>query len=136
MVKSGIKGNMKSVAREVATMELRGLTQYLQQTLLEQTSLTCRAELGDARCTVDLSAFTVTGVVDAVASRLVFDAILDVGSIETPGWFVGGVLTFTSGENDGFSKRVKLDSFLDRSEERRVGKGCVSTCRSRVSPCQ
>src|SRR3546814_16763278 len=24
--------------------------------------------------------------------------------------------------------------FLDRSEERRVGKGCVSTCRSRWSP--
>src|SRR3546814_3162609 len=68
IVKSGIIGNIKSFAREVATMELRGLTQYLQQTLLEQTSLTCRAELGDARCTVDLSAFPVTGVVDAVAS--------------------------------------------------------------------
>src|SRR3546814_14277203 len=26
-------------------------------------------------------------------------------------------------------------SALDRSEERRVGKECVSTCRSRVSPC-
>src|SRR3546814_16117030 len=30
--------------------------------------------------------------------------------------------------------RVCRDSGRDRSEERRVGKGCVSTCRSRWSP--
>src|SRR3546814_18394150 len=29
---------------------------------------------------------------------------------------------------------VKFPGFLARSEERRVGKECVSTCRSRVSP--
>src|SRR3546814_11952571 len=28
----------------------------------------------------------------------------------------------------------RLDGLLDRSEERRVGKECVSTCRSRWSP--
>src|SRR3546814_19910784 len=27
------------------------------------------------------------------------------------------------------------DNMLERSEERRVGKACVSTCRSRWSPC-
>src|SRR3546814_11355186 len=32
-----------------------------------------------------------------------------------------------------FSGRL-LDKLIVRSEERRVGKGCVSTCRSRVSP--
>src|SRR3546814_17694608 len=30
---------------------------------------------------------------------------------------------------------VKADLVLNRSEERRVGKECVSTCRSRWSPC-
>src|SRR3546814_17325436 len=29
---------------------------------------------------------------------------------------------------------IKIDSVLHRSEERRVGKECVSTCRSRWSP--
>src|SRR3546814_20563633 len=29
---------------------------------------------------------------------------------------------------------VRVDTALDRSEERRVGKECVSTCRSRWSP--
>lgn len=115
IVKSGVIGNIKSFAREIATMELRGLAQYLQQNILEQTSLTCRAELGDSKCGIDLSDYTVTGIVDTVTNRRVFDAILDVGSIETPGWFVGGRLTFTSGENDGFTMRVKVDSFTDSS---------------------
>src|SRR3546814_21188110 len=32
------------------------------------------------------------------------------------------------------SKVTDLKSFISRSEERRVGKECVSTCRSRWSP--
>src|SRR3546814_18083172 len=31
-------------------------------------------------------------------------------------------------------KRVELNQLIERSEERRVGKECVSTCRSRWSP--
>src|SRR3546814_15346465 len=31
-------------------------------------------------------------------------------------------------------ERLLLDGFRARSEERRVGKECVSTCRSRLSP--
>src|SRR3546814_18074537 len=31
-------------------------------------------------------------------------------------------------------KAIKNDTELDRSEERRVGKECVSPCRSRLSP--
>src|SRR3546814_11740342 len=34
----------------------------------------------------------------------------------------------------GESKQQEV-RYLDRSEERRVGKGCVSTCISRWSPC-
>src|SRR3546814_14596577 len=44
-----------------------------------------------------------------------------------------------SRERDGSAARVKphengFDTFDSRSEERRVGKECVSTCRSRWSP--
>src|SRR3546814_19885072 len=34
----------------------------------------------------------------------------------------------------GATSRAVLDVRIDRSEERRVGKECVSTCRSRWSP--
>src|SRR3546814_13779727 len=39
-----------------------------------------------------------------------------------------------SGEVDGSPPARRRGSKLERSEERRVGKGCVSTCRSRWSP--
>src|SRR3546814_15288658 len=46
-------------------------------------------------------------------------------------WFSSALWPFgTLGWPDGAEK----ESFGARSEERRVGKGCVSTCRSRWSP--
>src|SRR3546814_5212352 len=36
--------------------------------------------------------------------------------------------------NPAFADQHKIRSVSDRSEERRVGKECVSTCRSRWSP--
>src|SRR3546814_7639380 len=39
-----------------------------------------------------------------------------------------------SGENGVFQTEICKEFSLDRSEERRVGKECVSTCRSRWSP--
>jgi len=46
--------------------ELRGLTQALQQTVGELTSIRCRADLGDARCGVNLAPLTVTGTVQGI----------------------------------------------------------------------
>src|SRR3546814_13337406 len=48
--------------------------------------------------------------------------------------------TFSPQLQDNFTielkvvNKVQQDKFQDRSEERRVGKECVSTCRSRWSP--
>src|SRR3546814_13183079 len=52
------------------------------------------------------------------------------GFTATPGdWTIDGY--YTHGENE-----IRITNFdvLHRSEERRVGKECVSTCRSRWSP--
>src|SRR3546814_17394027 len=53
----------------------------------------------------------------------------------------GGTCHRAKAEQDISAARHALDHLLDgsaivdiRSEERRVGKGCVSTCRSRWSP--
>jgi hypothetical protein len=51
------------------TAELRGLTQPLQQNLLEYYSPGCRASLGDTRCTVNLVPFTAAGTVGTTINQ-------------------------------------------------------------------
>jgi uncharacterized phage protein (TIGR02218 family) len=86
--------------------ELRGMVQALQQRIGEIYSPECRADLGDARCKVDLAAFTRTGTVTSATDRAVFFATLD-GAATADGWFNGGALTFTSGANAGKTTEVK-----------------------------
>src|SRR3546814_12139074 len=59
----------------------------------------------------------------------------DYGSSSGAGSFGGGQSRSGGGQKPGgFGGGAPFDSDLDRSEERRVGKECVSTCRSRWSP--
>src|SRR3546814_14318949 len=54
---------------------------------------------------------------------------------ETPcEWKENAAMTQESRINHGQQKSGRKTAFLLRSEERRVGKECVSTCRSRWSP--
>lgn len=53
--------------------EFRGLAQLIQQDAGEVYSPTCRASLGDSRCTVPLGPLTYNGTVSAVLSRMVVD---------------------------------------------------------------
>lgn len=55
-----------SIDRGTFRAELRGMMQAYSRTLGELTSAGCRAQLGDSRCTVNLTPFTVTGTIDAV----------------------------------------------------------------------
>ena len=65
VLRKGTLGEI-SIGRLAFNTELRGLTQALQQTVGELTSIRCRADLGDARCGVNLAPLTVTGAVQAV----------------------------------------------------------------------
>lgn len=82
--------------------ELRGLTEYLSQTLGEVYSPECRAMLGDSRCKVDLTPFTFTGTITAVTLSDTF--VTDIS--QAAGYFNGGVLEFTSGLNSGVRREV------------------------------
>jgi len=82
--------------------ELRGLMQALQQTYGRIYSRRCDADLGDTRCGFDLPSRTQTGVVTAVASRASFS----VNGI-TDDVFDGGLLTWTSGLNNGVAMEIK-----------------------------
>ena len=84
--------------------EVRGLTQQLSQTLGERYSPGCRAQLGDAKCAVDLSGFTHTGTITNVTSRSVF---ADAAHEQADGFFTNGTITLTSGANAGYTMEVK-----------------------------
>lgn len=91
----------------VFTAEVRGLAQALQTNFVEVFTADCLADLGDARCKVDLAAFTETGTVDSVAiARRQFTATIT--GARADGFFNGGALTWTSGANNGIKCEVKL----------------------------
>jgi uncharacterized phage protein (TIGR02218 family) len=85
--------------------EVRGLAHILNQPAGRAFGYSCDADLGDARCTVALAAFTGTGIV----INVVDNRRLTVSGIESfaDGWFTNGKLTFTSGANEARAMEVK-----------------------------
>jgi uncharacterized phage protein (TIGR02218 family) len=84
--------------------ELRGLTQKLSGVIGELYSPTCRANLGDDHCKVNITSSTVTGAISAVGSN---NIIYDSARTEVTGTFTHGRLSFTSGANAGLAFEVK-----------------------------
>jgi uncharacterized phage protein (TIGR02218 family) len=102
------KGRLGQIRLSRATFvaELRGLAQAMQQVIGEVYSPSCRANLGDTRCGVNLAPLTVAGTVTGgIVGRSVF---ADTARTEALGWFDGGLLTWTSGANAGRTMEVKL----------------------------
>ena len=92
--------------RNTVVAELRDFRQYLQQSVGDASSKTCRARLGDVRCAKDVAAYTHTGALTGVTSNLM---VSDYTRPESVGWFDEGEITFTSGANAG--RTVKIKSF-------------------------
>lgn len=107
IIGAGTLGNVQP-RRGAFTVELRGLQQYLQQAVGEVSTKTCRARLGDSRCTKNLAAFTFTGTLTAVTTQQVFT---DSARAEAADYFAEGLLTWTGGENDGLTAKVKAFGF-------------------------
>lgn len=84
------------------TAELRGMMHALQNNIGRIVTPSCDAKLGDARCGVDLEALRISGSVTVATSARLFTT--DVGGSVTYSY---GVLTWTSGANDGLSIEVK-----------------------------
>lgn len=136
------KGNLGEIktGRQQFTAELRGLAQKLQQTIGEVYSPSCRADLGDARCTVDLAPFTVTGTITSVVDAHQFT---DTGRSEAADYFKGGKITFTSGDNENISMEIKAyasDQFtlqLPMPYVVQVGDtySAVAGCQKRLNDC-
>ena len=134
------------------TAELRGLAHYLQQPKGRLLQLTCDADLGDARCKVDLSsvAFRGTGTILSASSARRF-TVSGLADFEN-GFFSRGLFDFTSGMSEGLKIEVKshmklgavdaIELWVDAEGPPAAGDafavtaGCdkrVETCKARFS---
>lgn len=85
------------------TAQLAGIAYRLNRGSAEATTPNCRAQLGDARCGVNLAPFTYTATVTAVTSQRIFT----ISSVQTDEWLTFGKITFTSGINAGRAMEIK-----------------------------
>ena len=103
------KGVLGEVRREgkAFSAEFRSLAHRLNEESGRLYTATCAADLGDARCAIDLTnpAFRGSGTVAALAGASAFHAS-GLGAF-ADGWFTGGKLAFTGGANAGFAVEVK-----------------------------
>lgn len=103
------KGNLGEVKRGHTgfTAEMRGLAAQLNQETGRVFAFSCDADLGDARCTIDLTnaAFHGTGAVIAASDARRFTVSgLDAFA---KAWFAGGKLVWTGGANAARAMDVK-----------------------------
>jgi uncharacterized phage protein (TIGR02218 family) len=144
------KGNLGEVKRGKTAFqaEVRGLAHLLNQPTGRAYGYSCDADLGDARCTIDLSnplyrgVGTVTAVTDA---RRVTVAGLDSFADQ---WFTGGKLSWTSGANATRGMEVKrhgvagarvtIELWQAMSEAVAIGDAFVVTagCDKQFSTCK
>ena len=103
------RGTLGEVRREgqAFTAELRGLADALAQDSGRLYTARCSADLGDARCRIDLtgSTFRGSGVVAAVEAT----SSIAVSGLDgfADGWFSAGRLTWVGGANAGLTIEVK-----------------------------
>jgi uncharacterized phage protein (TIGR02218 family) len=106
LMRTGSLGEVRR-AGTIFSAEVRGLAHYLNQPKGRLFQYTCDADLGDARCGVDLNApgFKGTGAIAGIASARRFTATGLVAFAN--GWFARGLVTFTSGAASGQRIEVK-----------------------------
>ncbi|MCF6197057.1 MAG: DUF2163 domain-containing protein [Emcibacter sp.] len=123
------------------TVEIRGLTQKLQQTIGDVFSPECRADLGAKNCHVNLAQFSVLGIVTNVSGS---DSFTDTSRVEADGWYDYGVVRWLSGANAGRMSEVKVFTagqfvLFDRMPEPMMAGDiyqAVAGCDKRAATCK
>jgi uncharacterized phage protein (TIGR02218 family) len=111
VLRTGTIGAISRTAEGEYKTELRGLTQKLTQNFIRTFGSSCDAELGDTRCGVDITLFTLSGTVVSVSSNRQFIATLAEGSpVHEAGLFNGGLLTWVTGNNASYSMEVRRET--------------------------
>jgi len=89
-----------TIERGAFKAKLRGVTQAYSRVIIELTTPSCRAKLGDARCKVDLTSFTVTGALTGVEAAAFPRTLYDTARTE-PGPSAGIAITAITKANPG-----------------------------------
>lgn len=109
----GILGNV-SVLDGTFRAEVRSLHQKFNRSILRTYTPTCQVDLGSTKCGVDLTNFTWQGQINTISrDREEFTITEQSGSIaqfDTAGFFNGGKIEWTSGDNSGFTSEINLHS--------------------------
>ena len=127
--------------------ELRGLSNALKRQIGAVYTPECQADLGDARCRIDLEASSFDDEIDTVTDHQVFTLKNHAGPDQD---LTGGVLSFTSGLNAGRKVEIASWKALDKTlflflaapflpqagDQVRISPGCDKryvTCRDRFN---
>lgn len=103
-----------SLQRDLFTSEFRGLSQALEQDTITHYMPSCNATLGDSQCKVALTGtFADTGSITTYVSQRKFR---DTSIVEADGWWTGGILRWTSGNNAGREMEIKEHLASDAGE--------------------
>jgi uncharacterized phage protein (TIGR02218 family) len=147
LMRAGSLGEVRRAGKAFAA-EVRGLAHYLQQPKGRLFQYSCDADLGDARCTVNLAsaANRGTATVGALASprRLTVTGLAAFAN----DWFTRGLATFTSGANAGrrieikrhavSGSAVEIELWQEPAAPVAVGDGLIVTagCDKQLGTCQ
>ncbi len=103
------KGNLGEITRgpNGFTAEIRGLSHRLNQPTGRLYQYACDADLGDARCGVALSTAAFTGAATVISAKNNREMTVSGLDSYADGWFARGLLTISSGANQGEVLEVK-----------------------------
>ena len=106
----GTLGEVTSSPQGWFSGELRGMSQLLQQQIVEQYGPTCRADLFDSRCGLDKTNYISLGHAASVTDKTHINIVIDTPSTiytANDDWFKFGVLKWATGLNTGRAIEVK-----------------------------
>ena len=97
-------------SQDTFVANLVGVEDGLNKKVGRKFQSTCDAELGDTRCTVDVTSSTYS--TQAQISSITTNSVFTLTNIDTypDGWFSRGVVLFTSGQNINLYGNVKSHS--------------------------
>lgn len=115
-VRRGWIGEVTVDTAGMFSTELRGMTQAYSQHILETYQPLCRADLGDARCKVDLTPFTDSATV-ATVSDLNRTFTVTTASTHVDNWYKFGSVNWVTGDNKGLAMEVKAWTLSSKTIE-------------------
>jgi uncharacterized phage protein (TIGR02218 family) len=106
LIAKGVLGEVRREGQAFAA-EIRGLADRLNQESGRRYTATCGADLGDQRCTIDLTDPVYAGVGIVTVLKGTSGVLASGLDGFADGWFTAGRLTFASGANAGLAVEVK-----------------------------